>query len=1035
MLNCYLKKGTIGIVLFLFSICAANAQRTSSKTKDRVNPVLSSGAKAIKVLDEFGKALPGVTLSTSEGKTLGTTDDKGVIEIPGKSVEQKIIFTAKGHYIKTMLLNSQTTVKLESRFLKEPEEINSLYVSKKASENLGAVSSVFTKQLTTTPTSLYLNALTGRLPGFYTQEVSGFRSAKVTPITYNDLGGSLPTEETKYSSNNTDNSEIEYNLRGQQPVTIIDGVQRDIFSIDPESIESITVLKDALSTLLLGQKSSRGVLQITTKRGTVGAPRISFTAQSGVQESLKTPKPLSAYQYAYLYNEALQNSNQALAYSVSDFNAYRSGSSPLLYPNVNWYDEILKESAPISKYNLNVSGGVKNARYSMSLSYLNQGGMFKSSDAFNYETNLQLDRYLINSAVDVDVTSDFNIGLQLFGRIQDGRQPGAGTAKILEQLYNTPNNSYPKLNGDGSYGGSSDYTANLYQQTTGSGYLLDNNRDLMANLDLKYKFDKWLPGLYAKAKINVSSTSSSFVDRNKKQPVYDLSLNPLGDTVYTRYGTIADQPNSFATTSTAQFFYAQAAIGYDTNVGDHKIGGMLFVDQQTTTFQFDLPGKYTNIAATANYNYQNKYFAEGALNYSGFSRFRPGHQFGLFYAGGLGWEISEESFIKDNFKWVNQLKLRATYGRTGNTNENALGYFSWRSAFGQDGTNSYPSGIGYSPVFGLIEKGLANVNSTWEKANKFNVGLDMTLFNRFKVTADVYRDVYFDLLQKRGSSIEIIGMVYPNENIGKNLYSGQELSLTYQNNINNFNYFITANASRMKTEVLYSNELKQAYSWNNRTGMPVGQVFGYVADGLVQTQEEADKAPLLGGTKVYPGDVKLLDLNNDGVIDQFDQTALGNTKPIIYYGLNLGFNIKGFDFSVLVQGVKNRTYQHVDYSFGKNGKSQGYDYLLGRWTPETANTATYPRLTVGSNANNTPEFSSSSFWTHSGEYLRIKNIDLGYTIPYAITSKVKVAGLRVFANAQNLFTETSYNRLDPEVYNNTAYPIQRIINIGVNVKL
>lgn len=1035
MLNCYFKKGTIGIVLFLFSICAANAQRTNPKTKDKANPVLSSGAKAIRVLDEYGKALPGVTVSASDGRFLGTTDEKGMVEISAISMDQKIIFTAKGHYVKTVSVTTQSTVKMESQYFKEPEEVNSLYGVKNVNENLGAISSVYTKQLTTTPTSLYLNALTGRLPGFYTQEVSGFRSAKITPITFVDLAGSLPSEATKYSSSISDNSEINYNLRGQQPVTIIDGVQRDIYSIDPESIESITVLKDALSTLLLGQKSSRGVLQITTKRGMAGAPRISFTAQSGLQESLKTPKPLSAYQYAYLYNEALQNSNQALAFSVSDFNSYRSGSSPLLYPNVNWYDEILKESAPISKYNLNVSGGVKNARYSMSLSYLNQGGLFQSSDAFNYETNLQLDRYLINSAVDVDVTSNFNIALQLFGRIQEGRQPGAGTGKILEQLYATPNNSYPKFNGDGSYGGSSDYTTNLYQQATGSGYLLDNNRDLMANLDLKYKFDNWLPGLYAKAKVNVSSTSSSLIDRNRKQPVYDLSLNPLGDTVYTRYGTIADQPNAFGTTSTAQFFYAQAAIGYDTRVNDHKIGGMLFVDQQTTTFQFDLPGKYTNIAATANYNYQNKYFAEGALNYSGFSRFRPGHQFGLFYAGGLGWEISEESFIKDNLKWVNQLKLRATYGRTGNTNEGALGYFSWRSAFGQDGNNNYPSGITYSPVFGLIEKGLANVNSTWEKANKFNIGLDMTLFNRFKVTADVYRDVYFDLLQQRGSTIEIIGMSYPNENIGKNLYSGQELNLTYQNNINNFNYFITANASRMKTEVIYSNELKQAYSWNNRTGMPVGQMFGYLADGLIQTQEEADRAPMLGGTKVYPGDVKLVDLNNDGVIDQFDQTALGNTKPIIYYGLNLGFNVKGFDFSLLIQGVKNRTYQQTDYSFGNDGKSQGYDYLLGRWTPETATTATYPRLTVGFNANNTPYLNNSSFWTHSGEYLRIKNIDLGYTIPYAIISKVKIAGLRIFANAQNLFTETSYNRLDPEVYGNTAYPIQRIINIGVNVKL
>jgi TonB-linked SusC/RagA family outer membrane protein len=667
---------------------------------------------------------------------------------------------------------------------------------------------------------------------------------------------------------------------------------------------------------------------------------------------------------------------------------------------------------------------------------LNQQGMFQSDDNLSYGTNLGTSRYLINTGIDLDVTKDFTIGLQLFGRIQDGTQPGAQTSTILSRLYATPNNAYPIFNPNGSFGGSTDYIENLYQQTLGSGYLLDNSRDLMANLDLKYKFDKLLPGLYAKGKVNVSSTSSSLIDRSKRQPVYDLSLNQTGDTVYSRYGSISDQPNSFRTTSTAQFFYAQAAIGYNSTIGDHSFGGMLFTDQQISTYQFDLPAKYTNFAATANYNFKSKYFAEAAVNYAGFDRFKPGSQYGLFYAGGLGWDIAKEDFIKDNVQWIDQLKLRGTYGKTGNSNEGNLGYFTWRSAFGQDGVNNYPSGTGYASVFGLVEKGLANINATWEKAHKLNIGVDMSfLKNKFRVTADVYHDVYYDLLQQRGSTIEIIGIAYPNENIGKNLYAGQELTLTYQNHINNFNYFITANGSRMKTEVLYMNELNRQYDWNKRTGLPVGQTFGYLANGLIQTQEEANKAPLLASTPVYPGDVKLVDMNGDGIIDQFDEVALGNTKPIIYYGATLGFNVSGFDFSILLQGVKNRTYQQTDYSFGSGGKDQGYDYLLGRWTPENAATATYPRLTVGFNANNTPYLNNSSYWTHSGEYFRIKNIDVGYTFPYKLTHKLKISGLRIFANGQNLFTETAYGRLDPEIYNSTAYPTQKTINAGVNIKL
>ncbi|RZL40375.1 MAG: SusC/RagA family TonB-linked outer membrane protein, partial [Pedobacter sp.] len=337
-----------------------------------------------------------------------------------------------------------------------------------------------------------------------------------------------------------------------------------IYSLDPEDIESVSVLKDALSTLLLGQKSSRGVLQITTKKGISGPPRISFTAQTGFQNALKTPKPLDSYQYAYLYNEALQNSGRAPAFSESDFNSYRSGNSPILHPNVNWYDQILREDAPITKYSLGVNGGGKTARYALSLSYMNQDGMFKSVDDLN--TNLSLNRYLINSSIDVDVTKNFNLALQLFGRIQDGRQPGAGTNTILSALQSTPNNAYPLLNPDGSFGGSSIFASNLYQQTTGSGYLLDNTRDLMANLDLKYKFDNFLPGLYASGKINVIATSSSLIDRNRKQPVFDVTYDVAGNPVYARYGSISDQPNSFGTTSTNNTFYAQGTIGYETTI-------------------------------------------------------------------------------------------------------------------------------------------------------------------------------------------------------------------------------------------------------------------------------------------------------------------------------------------------------------------------------------------------------------------------------------------------------------------------------------
>ncbi|SJN47087.1 SusC/RagA family TonB-linked outer membrane protein [Sphingobacterium sp. JB170] len=1030
MLSHYIKIGFLAVLLLPLRSYSSN-----SLTFPLANAAHAPEV-SLTVFDEYGKPLMGAMVYSQDNALLAQTSEDGSASVPAE-IGSRVVIQHPGYYPQSILLKAGMQVALVSRYLQREDTISVLYDKKTIHNNLGSGSVVYNNQIKGTPTSLYLNALTGRIPGLYTQQVSGFRNARSSAITANDLAGSLPAEGTRYSASLSDNSELNFQLRGQQPVTIIDGVQREIYSIDPESIESVTIAKDALSSILLGQRSSRGVLQITTKKGTVGPPRISFTAQTGMQQSLKQPEPLDAYQYAYLYNEALLNSGRQPVYTQEDFNLYRDGSSPLLYPDVNWYDAVLKNSSPITKYNLGVNGGIRNARYALSLSYLAQDGMFKSVDDFDYSTNLEQRRYLINSSIDVDVTKDFTIGLQLFGRIQEGRQPGAGTSNILSGLYNTPNNAYPIRNDDGSYGGSSVFRTNLYQQTTGSGYLIDNTRDVFANLDFQYKFNQWLPGLYASGKVNVSSTSSSFTNRSRLQPVFDVRYNEAGQLIYVRYGDIADQPNSFETTSTANFFYFQGALGYDTQIaGGHKLGAKLFVDQQTANYQFDLPAIHTNFAATGNYAFQDKYFAELAVNYSGFNRFQPGSKYGTFFAAGIGWDLAKESFLSQSAGWLDQLKLRATYGKTGNTNEGALGYYSWRSSYGQDGGNGYSFGSEYSYVNSLVERGLANVNGTWEKGSKFNIGLDASFWNsKFRLTADYYRDRYYDLLQQRGSTIELIGIDYPNENIGENLYEGQELSLTYQNHAGAFNYFVTANASRMRTQVLYMNEVFQQYDWNRRTGMPIGQTFGYLADGLIQNEQQAAQAPLLGGNVVHPGDVKLVDLNDDGIINMYDQTAIGNTKPTIFYGATLGFNVSGFDFSVLLQGVANRTYQKTDYSFGSNGESQGFSYLVGRWTPETAESASYPRLTVGSDPTNTPFLNTSSYWTRSGEYLRVRNLELGYTVPFQLSRRINIAGLRIFANAQNLFTFTPYSRLDPEINNETSYPAQRTIVLGVNIKL
>lgn len=928
-------------------------------------------------------------------------------------------------------------LRMEEAFIPSPKTIPVLYGEASRNSMVGSVATVYTNQLSTTPATLYAHALPGRIAGLYTQQYSGFRNPGTSDNFDVDIFvGNIPRPGAMEPN---DNTEIGLWLRGQTPVTIVDGIQRDMFSIDPENIESISVLKDGLSTILLGQRSSRGVLLVTTKRARAGKPRVSFTAQTGIQQSLSLPKPLPAWQYAYLLNEALQNDGKEPLYKEADIMAFRDHTNQYTHPDVNWYDEILRDNAPLSRYNLNVNGGGDVARYSVSLNYTDQQGIFTTSPDNNYNTNAGLKRYLINTDVNIDVSHNLNVGMQLFGRLQEGNQPGAGAGRLLGTLLGTPNVAYPVHNVNGSWAGTNNLTTNLLASTINSGYIQDNSKDVMANVDLRYDLGDWLPGLSIKGKGNLSIQSANAIDRSKQELVYRMGVTQ-GDTTYARYGSAITQRNNFISVFNAQYFFGQVSLNYDRQFGAHGISAIVLADRRQTIFNYDLPGKATNISGKLAYNYAGRYFLEGAINRSGYNRYMPGKQYGTFFAGGVGWDIAQESFIKDNAGWLNQLKLRGTYANTGNGVDNS-GYYIWRQDFSENngvGGGIYEQGTARSPASGFQENGLANINISWETARKIDVGIDISLFNNhLQLTGDYYHDRYDNLLQIRGKSIQLSGSAYPPENIGANLYHGGELTLTYQGQVNNFSYFISANGSIEQSKVLFMDEQRRDYEWNKRTGAPVGMRFGYMADGFLQTAEEAAGSATIAGYKPLPGDIKYKDLNKDGAINQFDETAIGSFKPRIYYGVNMGFSWKGLEISALLQGVTNRTnyvanfatemgFQFQNFTYG-----QAYEQITDRWTPETANTATYPRLTADANYNYNK--ASSSFWVRNGNYFRLKNVNIAYNLPYEWTRVIRLGGVKIFANALNLFTHAGYDFVDPEV-GVGAYPIQRVLNTGVNIK-
>ncbi|MEO6150001.1 MAG: SusC/RagA family TonB-linked outer membrane protein, partial [Mucilaginibacter sp.] len=446
----------------------------------------------------------------------------------------------------------------------------------------------------------------------------------------------------------------------------------------------------------------------------------------------------------------------------------------------------------------------------------------------------------------------------------------------------------------------------------------------------------------------------------------------------------------------------------------------------------------------------------------------PGFQKDWYYAAGLGWQMSKESFIKDNVSWINLWKWRATYGRTGNNNVDDYQYFGYRQTYSTT-IRGYGVGVNKNLVFSFNEDALANASIHAEKGNKFDFGTDISLFkDHFQITADYYYDKYSELLGIRGKSILLIGAnapnvtegnltfagngsIYPVENIGTSAFKGGELTLTFKSNVRNFNYFISANGAIQSTKVIFSDEQVRPNAFNYRTGQPINAIFGYKSLGLFQSAEEAASSPTILGYNAQAGDIKYADIGGidgkpDGVIDRFDEMPIGNTKPLMFYGASFGFNYKGFSVSVLLQGVHNRNiYQSPSLLNGFGGLTgsgigapygQAYESAVGRWTEETAATATSPRVSI-SNLNNNQQ---SSFYIRSGNYFRIKNAEIGYTLPYSWTKRINVSGIRVFVNGENLYTITGYKGFDPEVFpNNTPgsfpYPIQRVFNAGVSIKL
>jgi TonB-linked SusC/RagA family outer membrane protein len=856
------------------------------------------------------------------------------------------------------------------------------------------------RQLEKVPTALIRNAWAGQLAGLSAIQSSG---------------------EPRYDG-------ATLNVRGGSPLILIDGIPRTFSSINPEQIESVTVLKDALSTAMLGMRGMNGAILITTRhKAEKPGIGVTFTAQSGVQTPIKLRKVLGAYEYARLYNEALANDGKAPAYSPADLEAYQHGSDPYGHPDVDWYKTLLKDKSGFNRYTLSTSGNYNNVNFFVSLDYLNQQGLLKEDAANSYSTNTAYQRYLVRSNLDIKLNNRLSAYLNILGNIQDSNEPGYTTNSIFNSILNTPNNSHPVYNPNGSYAGNQNFQYNPYGLSVGTGYLKNNQRDSFVDLGLKRNLDDLVPGLWTKVSISYNTMLEQIIDRSKLFEVFQFSQDPIsGDTTYNRIRERTDQVNLSNVNSRQQQTYAEVALGYDRSWGKHGLNGLILGNRDNYQYGANLNEIYQNLSSRFSYSFDNRYLLEFAGAYSGNNRYTPGNQFGFFPSAGVGWNVHKESFLKDKSNFISQLKIRASYGKVGNANP---GYYLYQRNYVS--ATGYMFGTTMAANSGRAEGPLPNIDRTWEKSNKFNAGFDLGFARqRGWLFFDYYNNQNYDLLQVRGSNTEILGTDFPEENIGENKYSGVEVNAGWANKIGLVDYYVSGNFATRDSRVLFMDEVNYPYAWMQRTGGRVGQARGYVADGFFNASNL--NAPTIEGYQPVPGDIRYQDLNNDGLINQFDQTAIGNQKPFLIYGTTLGLRVKGFDLSLLVQGMANRNIFLTgsdEWEFQNNGRGQAYAHHLNRWTPETASTATYPRLSVGTNDNN---HIGSSFWIQSGDFLRLKNAELGYNFSPGLLSRAKVQSVRLFLNGLNLYTISEFKKGDPETYQG-VYPLQRVFNGGITV--
>lgn len=818
---------------------------------------------------------------------------------------------------------------------------------------------------------------------------------------------------------------------------VIDGFQSTeayFQQLTPQEIESITLLKDASATAIYGSKGANGVLLITTKRGTSDKIKINFSIQSGFQQPLRLPEFLGAYDYATLYNEALVNDGKSPFYTPMDLEAYKTGNDPIFHPDVDWYGTILRKAAPITNYNFTASGSNEYFRYFVLLNVLDDRSLYrKAGNVSDFSKNGTYTRYNFRTNIDVKLSKRLQGAVTLGGTIEDKTNPGTSenTSGMFDLMSSIAPNAFPVYVSTGMYGGNSMYS-NPLGDLMQTGYTSYNGRSLQAIFQLKGDLGFITPGLSVNGAVGFNTYFKSYSKKSRQYARYSVDRDNADEIIYTTYGQNTSLAGDESSSSQWRDYSLQASLNYNrTFNGLHNIDA-IYLGSYNDYVVTGTDLSYKNIAmgGRVTYSYDKRYIGEFSFGYNGTENFPKGHRFGFFPAGSLGWILSNEAFLKGN-PILNYLKLRASYGIVGNDNIGGIRYMF----------DQYYDGYGYhlgnsnNVQDGLVQGKLANPDVTWEKEKKFNVGFEATLVNKIDVSFDYFIQKRSNILSQPYRTVpDYLGISRPDINIGKVGNKGLETSIRY-NGIGkkDLTYFVETSLWYAKNKVVYNAEAIQENEYLYGTGRIVGQPFVLEAIGFFKDEDDILKSPTQTFTDVRPGDIKYKDQNKDGKIDSNDYYPIGYTSmPQITLGLHGGITFKGFDMDIFFQGAANRTvYCGGKYYHAFQNDAKVSSIALGRWTPETAETATYPRLSSENNLNN---YQASSFWQKNGNFLKLRSLEIGYTLPFQFSRKINLEKVRIFANGTNLFSLDHMDGFtDPETM--SGYPALRTISFGLSIQL